>query len=163
MKYIFFFSFMWRNEVKKSEKETKFVEIEKFQIEFLNFADDCILGMKPLVKKCKLNQMIKYNYRLNLQWSISPRLSHWVVFNLTFFKILELLLSKWKFHDSSSNMISKHDLMPNWWSINNLLMFCGPDNRSCHKNVEILNYSSIWYQIMVTDHNRRRMVKFSFW
>ena len=31
-------------------------------------------------------------------WSITWRLSHLVVFNLTFFEILVLLLSKWEFH-----------------------------------------------------------------
>ena len=39
------------------------------------------------------------------------RLSHLVVFNLTFFDILVLLVSKWKFHHSSSNMVTKYDLI----------------------------------------------------
>ena len=33
------------------------------------------------------------------------------------FEILVLLLSEWEFHHSSSNMISKHDLMSNCWMI----------------------------------------------
>ena len=51
--------------------DPKFVEIDRFRIEFMNFADDRILGMKPLLSKCKLDKVIKYNYRLNLQSSIS--------------------------------------------------------------------------------------------
>ena len=49
----------------------KFIEIDEFQIEFMNFADDCCLAMKPMIKKCKLTNIIKYNYRLNLQSSIT--------------------------------------------------------------------------------------------
>ena len=43
------------------------LKISKFQAELKNFADDCTLEMKPMIKKCQLNKMIKYGYRLNLQ------------------------------------------------------------------------------------------------
>ena len=50
----------------------------------------------------------------NLQHALHFELhGYLVVFNLTFFEILILLLSKWKFHHSSSNMITKHDSMSN--------------------------------------------------
>ena len=49
----------------------KFVEIDRFRIDSMNFADDCCLAMKPMIKKCKLTNIIKYNYRLNLQSSIT--------------------------------------------------------------------------------------------
>ena len=44
------------------------LKIAKFQSELKNFADDCTLEMKPMLNKCQLNKMIKYGYRLNLQY-----------------------------------------------------------------------------------------------
>ena len=64
-------------------------------------------------------------------------------FSSFLFPFIQLSLSKWKFHHSSLNMISKHDLMSNCWGINYLLMFCGADNwiltRNCW-NLESFNH-----------------------
>ena len=65
--------------------------------------------------------------------STSPRLSHLVVFNLTFFDILGWLLLKWKFHHSSSNMITKHDWISNCWMI---------QDQSCSESV-FMNLESV--------------------
>ena len=47
-----------------------------------------------------------------------------VEFSLAFFDILELLLSKWKFHvPILPNMIGTHDLMSNFWMIQDFNIF----------------------------------------
>ena len=58
----------WNNlesKVINDDKDT--IEIERFQVELKNFADDCALEMCPIISKCNLTKRIKYGYRLNLQ------------------------------------------------------------------------------------------------
>ena len=58
------------NIVEKSNyhiKSPKFIDIKTFKIDFFNFADDCCLAMRPMIKKCQLTNIIKYKFRLNLQ------------------------------------------------------------------------------------------------
>ena len=52
-----------KNRINK-DKDT--INIERFQIELKNFADDCTLELVPMVEKCKLTKYIKYGYRLNM-------------------------------------------------------------------------------------------------
>ena len=47
--------------------DKKTLNIDRFQIDLKNFADDCTLEMLPMIDKCKLDKYIKYGYRLNLQ------------------------------------------------------------------------------------------------
>ena len=51
-----------------------------------------------------------YNLKI-VVWSISPQLSQFSVFQPTFFEMSVLLLSNSKFHQLSSSVIGKHDLM----------------------------------------------------
>ena len=64
------------------------ISIDAFQVDLCTFADDCFLEMRPLLRKCKLTQMIKYNYRLNHQLAIN-NLFYWT-------KMYQLALSKAK-------------------------------------------------------------------
>ena len=68
------------------EKES--VSIDSFQVDMLSFADDGLLAMKPLLYKCKLSKMIKYNYRLNVQLAAN-NLFYWT-------RMYQLVLSKAK-------------------------------------------------------------------
>ena len=67
----------------KNEAEiTELIEMEKsnFGIEMANFADDCTLCMVPLDYKCKLSNVMKYNYRYNMQNGIY-KFFDWTKFN----------------------------------------------------------------------------------
>ena len=72
------------------------------------FVENVILLYKDIMSKITQNICHHYwmKYYFNHHWPISWRLSHLVVLNLTFFDVLVLILSKWKFHNSwSLNMI----------------------------------------------------------
>ena len=56
-------------------------------------------------------------------WPISPRFSQFSAFQLTFFDKSELLLSKWKFYQLSSDVIAKYDLVPDCWLIQHFDIF----------------------------------------
>ena len=52
-----------------NDKET--IDIDTFQVELKNFADDCTLEMSPMISKSKLTKKLKYGYRLNLQHGLN--------------------------------------------------------------------------------------------
>ena len=60
----------------------------------LNWANDDVVLQTKLI----WYYTVTYIVYLGKHWSISPRLSKFNAFQLAFFEISELLLSKWKFH-----------------------------------------------------------------
>ena len=80
-----------------------------------------------------------------------------------FFDVSVLLVSKRKFHHSSSSMISEHDLTSNCWMIQDFNIFWHYSTVCLNKHQQIVNHSAIWHSIMFIDHIWRWMVKISLW
>ena len=67
-----------QNEWNESEMDKNLINddnntlnIQAFNVEIKNFADDCTLEMKPLLTKQQLTKKIKYGYRLNMQHGLN--------------------------------------------------------------------------------------------